>query len=399
MKPTVSKLSGPQNEYRTLLQTGELRPDPVQALAVEKLQSLHHALAAYEPAGGGKSWKERFGLGRRRENPPQGLYIFGGVGRGKSMLMDLFFRTAPTENKRRVHFHAFMQQIHARLNEYRKWKGRGDDPIPPIAKRLAGEATLLCFDEFQVHDIADAMILGRLFETLFEAGVVVVATSNRPPSELYKDGLQRALFEPFIDLIEEKLDLLMLDGGLDYRSETIQQAGTYLVPDDDHAARTLSRLFERLTSEAEELSDPIMVNGRRLDFPMAADGVALIGFKELCGAALGPADYLAVAERYHTLIMPGIPQMGPDSRNEAKRFVTLIDVLYENGVNLVCSAAAPPSRLYIRGDGAFEFERTASRLLEMQSEEYLGKPHVRPLCKAGAGTKSWGETSSSGDTP
>jgi cell division protein ZapE len=369
-------LEGPLSEYRLSIREGELKSDPAQALAVEKLQSLHHALTSYEQASGSKGWKERFGLGRRREEPPQGLYMFGGVGRGKSMLMDMFFHTAPVKNKRRVHFHAFMQQVHVRLNEYRKWKGRGGDPILPIAKRLAEEATLLCFDEFQVHDIADAMILSRLFESLFEAGVVVVATSNRPPADLYKDGLQRALFMPFIGLIEEKLDLLMLDGPTDYRQETIRKAGAYLSPLGKEADSALGKLFERLTSDSQDLCGPIIVNGRELNIPMAADGVALIGFQELCGVALGPADYLAIAERYHTLIMHGIPKMGPENRNEAKRFVTLIDALYENGVNFVCSAEAPPSQLYAKGDGAFEFERTASRLIEMQSQEYLGKAHV-----------------------
>lgn len=369
-------IDGPLNDYRQKILDGELKSDPAQALAIEKLQSLHHALAAYEPKTGAKGWKDRFGLGRRREEPPQGLYMFGGVGRGKSMLMDLFYRTAPVKQKKRIHFHAFMQQVHARLNEYRKWKGRGDDPIPPIAKRFAEEATLLCFDEFQVHDIADAMILGRFFETLFEEGVVVVATSNRPPSDLYKDGLQRALFLPFIDLIEDKLDLLMLDGKTDYRQQTIQQAGVYLTPHSKEAGVTLDRLYERLTNDTDEPEEDIIVNGRTLDITKAADGVAHMGFADLCGSALGPADYLAIADHFHTLIVQAIPQMGPDKRDQAKRFVTLIDALYEGGVNLICSADAPPSDLYPKGDGSFEFERTASRLMEMQSEEYLAREHI-----------------------
>jgi cell division protein ZapE len=369
-------LQSPLGAYRIKIEAVELLPDPDQALAVEKLQSLHVALERYDRENGLKGWKDRFGLGHRRKTPPQGLYMFGGVGRGKSMLMDLFFSTAPIKNKRRVHFHAFMQQVHQRLNEYRRWEGRSDDPIPPIAKRFAKDATLLCFDEFQVHDIADAMILSRLFKTLFDEGVVVVVTSNRPPSDLYKDGLQRALFLPFIGLIEEKLDLLMLDGPTDYRRETIQRVGMYLVPNNKKAEATLRQLFERLTSEAKELSSPIFVNGRELNLPLAADGVALSSFNELCCATLGPGDYLAIAERYHTLIILGIPQLGSECRNEAKRFVILIDALYENGVKLICSADVAPSELYVKGDGAFEFERTASRLIEMQSEEYLCKGHA-----------------------
>lgn len=367
----------PLSDYRQKLQDGEIKPDPAQALAIEKLQSLHNALAAYEPETGTKGWKARFGLARRRGQPPQGLYMFGGVGRGKSMLMDMFFRTAPVQQKKRIHFHAFMQQVHTRLNEYRKWKGRGDDPISPIAKRFAEEATLLCFDEFQVHDIADAMILSRFFETLFDAGVVVVATSNRPPSDLYKDGLQRALFLPFIDLIEDKLDILMLEGNMDYRRQTIQQAGVYLTPHDRKSGAALDLLYARLTNDTDEPEEAIVVNGRELDIPKAADGVAQISFADLCGRPLGPADYLAVAEHFHTLILQDIPQMGPEKRDQAKRFVTLIDTLYENDVNLICSAAVSPFDLYPKGDGSFEFERTASRLMEMQSSEYL--KHARAV--------------------
>ncbi|MBE9552457.1 MAG: AFG1 family ATPase [Proteobacteria bacterium] len=386
-------LEGPLNSYREKLQSGELKPDPVQALTIEKLQSLHMALKSYEASNGVGGWKERFGLARRKENPPQGLYLFGGVGRGKTLLMDLFFRTAPVERKRRIHFHDFMQQVHARLNEYRKWKGRDNDPIPPIARQFAAEATLLCFDELQVLDIADAMIIGRFFQTLFDEGVVIVATSNRPPNDLYKDGLQRAQFLPFIDLLEEKLDPLMLDGPIDYRLESIRKAGVYFSPADDHSKSEMAKLFERLTNEADELDAPVFVKGRQIQMPMAADGVALVGFNEICGQPLGPADYLAISGRYHTVMIHSIPRMGPNNRNEARRFITLVDALYEQKSKLICSADAPPEQLYVDGDGAFEFERTASRLIEMQSEDYLAIPqrakHRLATCKAGGNlTKS-----------
>lgn len=372
----MSEPEGPLTEYRRRIQAGELRHDPAQALAVEKLQSLHNALKSYEPHRGPTGWKERFGLERRRDGPPQGIYFYGGVGRGKSMLMDMFFDDAPPKRKRRVHFHAFMQQVHMRLNEYRKFKGREADPIPPVAEQVASEATLFCFDEFQVNDITDAMILKRFFEVLFDAGVVVVATSNRPPRDLYKDGLQRDRFLPFIDLVEARMDVLELAGRTDYRLEHMRALDIYLTPDDDAARDKLEDAFQRLTNGARAHAASIPVQGRDVAIPKATQGVALVGFKDICGRPLGPADYLEIARRYHTLIIPGIPRMGPDNADMARRFVTLIDAMYEGHVKLICSAEAEPMALYTQGTGAFEFERTASRLVEMQSESYMVLKHA-----------------------
>ncbi|MCR4377752.1 MAG: cell division protein ZapE [Rhodospirillales bacterium] len=368
---------GPLVEYRRRIASGELRHDPAQALAVEKLQSLHKALISYEAQRGMVSWKERFGLERRRDDPPQGIYFYGGVGRGKSMLMDMFFEDAPVKRKRRVHFHAFMQQVHMRLNEYRKFKGRESDPIPAVAQQIANEATLFCFDEFQVRDITDAMILRRLFETLFQCGVVVVATSNRPPRDLYKDGLQREQFLPFIDLIETKMDVLALEGKTDYRLEQMRALDMYITPDDAVARAKLEAAFTRLTHGARTHAASIPVQGRDVAIPKAAQGVALVSFKDICGRPLGPADYLEIARRFHTLIIPGIPKMTPDNMDMARRFVTLIDALYEGYVKLICSADVEPMELYVQGDGAFEFERTASRLVEMQSSSYMELKHAK----------------------
>ncbi len=368
--PSSSPLAadGPLARYRAWRETGRLQHDPAQMLAAEKLQSLAQALGHYRRGNGEGGLWARLGLAGAPEPPPMGLYIFGPVGRGKSMLMDMFFACAPVALKRRVHFYAFMQEVHDRIHQRRHDKG---DPIGPVARAIAATATLLCFDEFQVTDIADAMILGRLFAALFEAGVVVVATSNRAPDDLYEDGLQRERFLPFIALLKEKLDVLELEGGRDWRLARFAGRQVYFVPDDDRAYRALERAFGDLTGNESAPHAILMVQGRRLVVPRAVKGVAWFSFAELCVSAVGPADYLEMCRQYHTVVLEGIPRMEPDQRNEAKRFTTFIDTLYEAHGNLVASAAVPPQELYPAGDGAFEFQRTVSRLIEMQSGAYI----------------------------
>ncbi|WP_020401366.1 cell division protein ZapE [Kordiimonas gwangyangensis] len=388
----------PMAAYQRLIEEGEVRPDADQKRVLEHFERLYHELLDYpEVAGrsGGlsiKSWRlsNLFRWSGGDKKAPRGLYIYGGVGRGKSMLMDLFFELAPVKHKKRVHFHEFMLDIHARLKEWRGLSakeraakgGRAseDDPIPPVARQIALEATLLCFDEMQVTDIADAMVLGRLYKEMLERGVVIVATSNRVPDDLYKGGLNRQLFLPFIEKIKAEFDVVPLDGPTDYRYDRLKGMDTYYTPINEETTEKLSAAFFRMTDRDVEdrdkvPSDELTVQGRKLFVPKAARGVAVFSFKRLCANALGAADYLAIARTYHTVILVAIPQMGPDKRNEAKRFVTLIDALYEHGVKLLCSAAVPPHELYEAGDGHFEFERTVSRLMEMQSEDYLHRGH------------------------
>ncbi|MGK2284924.1 cell division protein ZapE [Pedomonas sp. V897] len=375
--------------YENLVAQSELRPDPDQARVAARLDRLARELDAWTPPS--PSWLGRlFGGGRRADAPPRGLYMWGSVGRGKSMLMDLFHDNVTISPRRRVHFHEFMLEVHAAIHDYRQMSeaqrretfGRhaGDDPIPPVAGKIASEARLLCFDEMQVTDVADAMILGRLFTELFRNGVVVVTTSNRPPRDLYKNGLNRQLFLPFIDLLEATLDVETLNGPTDYRLDRLGGRPVYYVPNGPEATQALSEAFFRLTDYAVEdrekvPSDTLTVQGRQLFVPKALKGVAVFSFKRLCASPLGPADYLAIAQKYHTVIIVGIPKLGPEKRNEAKRFVTLIDALYEYRVKLLCAADAPPQELYTEGDGAFEFERTVSRLMEMQSADYLAQGH------------------------
>lgn len=371
---------GPIHSYRNLIKAGEIKPDQAQEVAAEKLQGLHHRLKSYDPSEGSVIRRIfQFGASKKRQEAPQGLYMYGGVGRGKSMLMDIFFDTAPVEKKRRIHFHQFMLEIHADAHAFRQSKPGerdGDDPIPPIADRVSGEATLLCFDEFQVTDIADAMILGRLFTALFERGVVVVSTSNRIPDDLYKDGLNRQLFLPFIELLKQKLDILHLDSNTDYRMDRLNQMPVYVTPLGPDADAALEKDFATLTEGEEAAPATIEAQGRTTPIPRAAKGVAFIDFQSMCGTALGAADYLALAANFHTVVLANVPKLTKEKRNEAKRFVTLIDALYENRTKLICAADASPDDLYPAGDGSFEFHRTASRLMEMQSQEYLALPHA-----------------------
>jgi len=364
-------MSGPvARAYAQLLSAGELRPDPAQQRAVAALDRLARALSQK---------RGLLGLFADRAAGPAGVYLWGGVGRGKSMLMDLAFEAIPVEPRRRVHFHAFMLETHQRLKHARA--SEEGDPVEDVAEAIAEEARLLCFDEMQVTNPADAMILSRLFAMLVERGVRVIATSNRPPTDLYKDGLNRELFLPFIALIERRFEVVVVDGPADYRLDRLEGVEVWHVPNGPQATAALSRAFFQLTDHpvedrAKVPSEELDVGGgRTLHVPKSLKGVAVFSFKRLCGSPRGAADYLAIARRYHTVILVGIPVMGPEMRNEAARFITLIDALYEHKVKLLAAADAEPAGLYPSGDGSFEFQRAVSRLEEMRSSEYLAEGH------------------------
>lgn len=374
-------VAGPLEAYRALLSNAAegILTDLDQEAAAVRLQALHNRLAAglAAPLPARRGFNLFARSSREDLDSPRGVYIYGDVGRGKSMLMDIFFDGAPVKPKRRVHHHHFMQEAHGEINRalVNGQETGGDGGLVRYAQRLAEGARLLCFDDFHVTDIGDAMVLGPLFTALIEAGVIVVMTSNRAPDSLYENGINRARFLPFIELVKARLELVALDGPTDYRTRFINRSRLYHSPLSTTATTELERIFRHLTDGIPSEPESFTVRGRTLSIARTARGVAMASFEELCARPLGPADYISLQAAFHTVILSDIPRMGPDMRNEAKRFITLIDVLYEHRVNLICSAAAEPEALYSEGAGAFEFARTTSRLNEMQTPDYIAQAH------------------------
>jgi cell division protein ZapE len=390
---SLAKPASFHSQYHALVTSGEIEADAAQAAAAEAFAALEAQLAHYRPAARKPRLLGRlFGNGKQTEQI-KGLYIYGEVGRGKTMLMDLFFQASPVRHKRRAHFHEFMADVHERVHGFRQKIGRGEisdiDPVILTAGTIFEEAWLLCFDEFHVTDIADAMILGRLFTKLFELGTVVVATSNVAPDDLYKGGLNRGLFLPFIKLLQERMDVVRLEARTDFRLEKLAGVTMWHVPADKNADRALDKAWQKLTRGAPGKARDLVVKGRKLRVPHAAHGVARFSFKELCEVPLGASDYLRLAHDFHTLVLDRVPVMRYEHRNFAKRFITLIDTLYDNCVKLVASADADPLSLYQASEGveANEFKRTSSRLIEMGSESYLALPHGSREQQLGSGSR------------
>ncbi len=402
---TSSEITNPASitkRYEALVAAGTIEGDPSQIDLVRRLDGLAAELAKRQNGNGLFGFARLLGFGNGNGSADaekgRGLYIWGPVGRGKTMLMDLFFDSVDLRAKRRAHFHVFMADVHERIKDFREKIKAGEirdgDPIAPVAKAIAGETRLLCFDEFAVTDIADAMILSRLFTALFAEGVVLVATSNVEPDRLYEGGLNRALFLPFLKLLHEKVEVVRLEARTDFRLEKLEGERVWYVPADAQAKAALDRVFARLVGGAKPSPSTLEVKGHPVKVPLQAQGVARFTFAELCVEALGASDYIALARRFHSFIIDGVPVMDFDRRNHAKRFIVLIDTLYERHVKLVASAEAEPEALYLGGTGpeSLEFKRTASRLIEMRSQAYLALPQGRADSSASGATTGLVET-------
>jgi len=365
-----------RQRYAHLAESGAIEPDPLQIRIADKLDRLISEIRTKRLAAKSSALGWLFGKRREAREPVRGLYIHGGVGRGKTMLMDMFFELVPVRRKRRVHFNDFMADAHDRIQRHREALQRGEtkdkDPLPPVAKALADEAWVLCFDEFAVNDIADAMILSRLFSSLYDHGVVVVATSNVAPDDLYRDGLNRGLFEPFIAILKRHADVVPLSGDTDYRQSKLAELPVYVTPLGDETRRLMDAAWDAAVSGHDEAARIVEVKGRKIHVPRANGRVARFTFEDLCAKPLAARDYLAIAAAFDTIFIDDIPILRPDQRNEAKRLILLIDTLYDKGIKLFASAEAEPPDLYPEGTGRerFEFERTASRLIEMRGSEW-----------------------------
>jgi cell division protein ZapE len=377
MKPPPDYSASVVERLEVMVAEGRVQKDQQQFAIARRLDGVLNAFHARKPAAKGSALGWLFASRRKTEDPIKGLYIHGSVGRGKTMLMDMFFDLAPIERKRRAHFNEFMADVHNRIHAHRQKLKNGEtrqaDPVPPVAASLHAEAVLLCFDEFSVTDIADAMILSRLFTELFRLGSVLIATSNVEPDNLYRDGLNRGLFLPFLDLLKQNVDVVSLDTPTDYRMEKTRSLPVWLVPIDGVNDTRIEAAWHEVTAGAKCVPESIQMKGRHIAVPSAAGGCARFTFHDLCEAPLGATDFLAIAARYHTLVVEHIPVLAPEKRNETKRFINLIDTLYDHQIRLIASAAAMPENLLPvrKGTVGFEFDRTASRLFEMRSADYL----------------------------
>ncbi|MEN3793236.1 cell division protein ZapE [Fulvimarina sp. MAC3] len=378
------KRAGPvRSQLERLIERGEIEPDPAQKLLADRLDRLDHDLSNRSVATKSSALGWLFGKKGKPEKV-KGLYVYGSVGRGKTMLMDMFYRQSSVSKKRRVHFHAFMGDVHDRIGAHRDKVREGtasqDDPMPPVARQIAEQSLLLCFDEFTVTDVADALILSRLFEALFQEGVVLVATSNVAPDDLYKDGLNRGLFLPFVDKLKDNVEVLALDAGEDYRLAAIGTEDLYITPLDDQAEARVEKVWNSLLSGEKEHAASLSVKGRTIPVPRAGNGAARFQYEQLLQRPLGAQDFIALARRFHTVVLEGVPALTVSERNEAKRLINLVDTLYDAGRRLVISAEVPAKELYTAPSGTerFEFERTVSRLFEMRSDTYMPSGHAAP---------------------